>query len=52
MKHLNEWSFTGAVIPGYPTLHPLQDDFWPTFWKIYAEAKHPDAGNIIRPPIR
>ena len=52
VKHPNEWSFTGAVIPGYPTLHPLQDEFWPTFWKIYAQAKHPDAGNIIRSPIR
>src|SRR5664280_3475354 len=46
-----EWPFSGAVVPGYPKLHPLQDDFWPKFWKLYAQAKHPDAGNIVRPPI-
>ena len=47
-----EWAFSGAVVPGYPTLHPLQDDFWPKFWKLYAKAKARDAGNIKRPPIR
>src|SRR6266487_1170915 len=40
-----EWAFNGAVVPGYPTLHPLQDDFWPKFWKLYGAAKAPDAGN-------
>jgi len=47
----SEWKFSGAVLPGYPTLHPLQEDFWPTFWKLYAQSKHPDAGKILRPPI-
>jgi hypothetical protein len=32
-------------------LTPLDDDFWPKFWKIYAQMKHPDAGNILRPPV-
>jgi REP element-mobilizing transposase RayT len=45
-----EWPFSAAVVPGYPTLHPLQDGFWPKFWKLYVQAKHPDAGNIVRPP--
>ena len=43
------WPFSGAVVPGYPTLHPLQDGFWQKFWKFYAQAKHPDAGEIICP---
>ena len=47
-----EWKFSGAVVSGYPTLHPLQDDFWPTFWKLYAQSKHPDAGKILLPPIQ
>jgi len=51
VKHPAEWPFGGAIVLGYPTLHPLQDDFWPKFWKLYARIKHPDAGNIIRPPI-
>jgi putative transposase len=51
VKHPREWPFIGTVLPGYPRLHPLQDDFWETFWKIYAKAKHPDADKILRPPI-
>ena len=23
-----EWTFCGAIVPGYPTLHPLAPDFW------------------------
>lgn len=50
VKPPGEWAFNGAVLPGYPKLHPLQGDFWPKFWKLYAQAKHPDAGKILRPP--
>lgn len=32
------WPFTGCVVPGYPKLHPLADDFWPKFWRIYSAA--------------
>ena len=46
-----QWPFSGALVPGYPTLHPLQDDYWAKFWKRYQAAKHPDAGNILRPPL-
>jgi hypothetical protein len=51
VKDLSEWPFGGAIVPGYPTLHVLQDDFWSKFWKLYARMKHPDAENIIRPAI-
>jgi REP element-mobilizing transposase RayT len=51
VKLLGEWVFNGAVAPGYPELHPLQGDFWPKFRKLYAQAKHPDAGKILRPPL-
>jgi putative transposase len=44
-----EWAFNGAVVPGYPTLHPLAEDFWEKFWKLHARLRHPDAGNIKRP---
>jgi putative transposase len=43
------WPFCGAIVPGYPTLHPLKDDFWRKFWKIYLDLRDPDAGNIHRP---
>ncbi len=51
VAHPKEWKFCGAVIPGYPAMHPLEADFWPTFWKLYLAALAPDAGKITRPPI-
>jgi REP element-mobilizing transposase RayT len=45
------WRFTGCVIPGYPKLNPADGDFRPKFWRIYANLRQPDAGNIKRPPI-
>ena len=52
VKHPREWAFNGTVVPGYPTLHPLQQYFRPKFWRVYTQAKHPNAGEFIRPPIR
>lgn len=46
-----EWKFSGAIVPGYPTLHPLKDDYWEKFWKLYQRMRQPDAGNIKRPPL-
>jgi putative transposase len=35
--HPREWKHLGSVVPGYPFLHPLSEDFWETFWKLYKE---------------
>lgn len=51
VKHPEEWPHHGAIVPGYPALHPLQEDFWRKFWKLYSNAKRADSGNILRPPI-
>ncbi len=32
---VNAWGFLGAVVPGYPILHPIDKKFWPVFWKLY-----------------
>jgi hypothetical protein len=32
----------GAVVPGFPFLHPLAEDFWEHFWKIYTEQREPN----------
>ncbi len=45
------WKFTGCIVPGYPKLHPLDEGFWPKFWQLYLAARHPDAGNLVRPPF-
>jgi putative transposase len=52
VKHPKDWPFTGAVVPGYPTLHPLTEGFWPTFWKFYTRAKSLNVGKMLRPPIQ
>jgi putative transposase len=37
VAHPRDWPHLGAVVPGYPFLQPLADDFWPDFWKFYQE---------------
>jgi putative transposase len=51
VEHPKEWKFCGAVIPGYPVMHPLEEDFWPKFWKIYVGNLAANAGKIVRPPF-
>lgn len=51
VEHPKDWPFAGAVLPGYPDAHPLTEDFWPLFWKLYHAARAPDAGQIKRPPL-
>jgi putative transposase len=51
VRQAADWKFSGAIVPGYPTLHPLKADFWEKFWKLYAQALQPDAGNLKRPPF-
>ena len=51
MKVNEVWPFTNCIVPGYPKLNPIAEDFWPTFWKIYSKLRQPDAGNIKRPPL-
>ncbi|KAF0178252.1 MAG: hypothetical protein FD161_1999 [Limisphaerales bacterium] len=51
VEDVRAWSFTGCVVPGYPTLQPLAEDYWPKFWRIYGKLRQPDAGNIRRPPL-
>ena len=41
VSHPREWPYLGAVAPGYPFLHPLEDDFWPMFWKLHAKHREP-----------
>ena len=38
-----EWPYCGAVIPGYPALHPLAEDYWERFWKLYVAAREAEA---------
>jgi putative transposase len=40
-NHPRDWPYLGAVVPGHPFLHPLGEDFWGQFWKIYTEEREP-----------
>lgn len=51
MMETEVWPYTGCVVPGYPKLNPVGEDFWPKFWKMYSQLRQPDAGNIKRPPL-
>ena len=44
-----EWPFCGAVVPGYPRLHPLAERFWDQFWKLYTAARQ--AEPPFSPPL-
>jgi putative transposase len=46
IKTQETWPYCGAVVPGYPDLHPHNEDFWPKFWKIYKAARAADAGGL------
>ena len=46
-----DWRFSGAVIPGYPKVHPGEPGFWEMFWPLYERVLRPEAGRIKRPPF-
>ncbi len=35
----DQWSFLGAIVPGYPRLDPLNEEFWEIFWKLYVQRR-------------
>ena len=35
VKNEADWSYSDAIVPGYPELSPFDKKFWPSFWKIY-----------------
>jgi len=44
------WPYRGAVLPGYPMVDLLDEDFWPLFWKLYHQMHDPKAGERRLPP--
>jgi putative transposase len=48
---LEDWPFTGCMVPGFPKLNPFATDYWPKFWRIYGQLIQPDAGSIKRSPL-
>jgi putative transposase len=50
VKEGDRWQYCGAIIPGYPAMHPLDKKFWPLFWKLYFASRSPEAGQRKLPP--
>ena len=46
VKEAKDWPFTGAIIPGYPKLHPLDENYWEYFWKFYVAAREAEAAPL------
>jgi len=31
----NDWPYGGCLFPGYPSLNPAEENFWPSFWRAH-----------------
>jgi hypothetical protein len=49
VAHPRDWPYLGAIVPGYPFLHPLAEDFWPLFWRFYYQQRDPVPKDPLRP---
>jgi REP element-mobilizing transposase RayT len=38
-----DWPYIGAIVPGYPDLHPLADGYWEQFWKRYVAQRNAES---------
>jgi len=45
-----DWRYSGAILPGYPTLWPFLEDYWPLFWKLYEKHREPEPKDPPKPP--
>ena len=43
VERAQDWPFSGALVPGYPSLQPFEEEFWPTFWKVYVTKRDSEA---------
>ena len=41
-----DWPYGGALVPGYPGLHPLADDYWELFWKLYWQRRETEGIDV------
>jgi hypothetical protein len=51
VKKIEDWPFCGAIVPGYPTLHPTQEDFWKIFWELYVKKRECESPAPSVPPL-
>lgn len=47
-----DWPFSGAIIPGYPDVHPMEEGYWELFWKLYVAERETEPPPPPIPPLR
>ena len=52
VKKESDWPYSGAIIPGYPSVHPLAEGFWELFWKLYVNEREAEPPPPPVPPLR
>ena len=45
------WPFSGVIVPGYPALHPMQEDFWKKYWELYVAERDNEPPAPSVPPL-
>lgn len=51
VKKESDWAYSGALIPGYPDLHPLAEGYWELFWKLYMKQREAEPPAPPAPPL-
>lgn len=48
VTHWRLYPFLGCTVPGYPTLDPRTETYWPLFWRIYNKLVDPRSSTRSR----
>jgi putative transposase len=49
VKDPDDWAYSGCIVPGYPSLNPLNENYWEVFWNLYRQRKDPTASHRVLP---
>ena len=52
VKRELDWPYNGAIVPGYPTLHPLAEGYWKLFWSLYVQERESEPVPPRTPTLR
>ncbi len=44
------WPYLGAIVPGYPSLNPMDPGYWEWFWERYHSVLDPKVLDRVVPP--
>jgi putative transposase len=47
-----DWPFSGTIMPGYPVLRPMEENFWEKFWELYMAERESEPPAPTVPPLQ